>query len=244
VQRKIVSIDAGKCNGCGLCVNACHERAIKLADGKAKLVSDEYCDGLGDCLPACPAGAITIIEREAAAYDEAAVQARTDGAACVTGSCREHPLGCPGQAAKTINKGGCESGCEPDCSNHGRPNRSELRQWPVQLALVNPGAAYLKGADLLIAADCTAYAYADIHKDYLQGKITIIACPKLDRYDYSEKLAELFRQNNIKSVTVLRMEVPCCGGLVQLLKNAILAAQAVVPLQIVTVRTDGTIIED
>lgn len=243
MKRKIVNIDSDKCNGCGLCADACHERAIELVDGKARLVSDEYCDGLGDCLPACPVGAIKIIEREAAAYDEAAVQARIGDTACAHGSCRERHSGCPGQAAKMIKKGGCQSGCTHEGSSQERSSRSELRQWPVQLALINPGASYLKEADLLIAADCTAYAFADIHQDYMKGRVTIIACPKLDRYDYPGKLAEIFRLNNVKSITVLRMEVPCCGGLVHLIRQAMLDSQTTVPLQVITVNTDGSIME-
>ncbi|MGI5839177.1 MAG: ATP-binding protein [bacterium] len=243
MKRKIISIDAGKCNGCGLCAQACHERAIEIINGKARLVSDEYCDGLGDCLPACPTGAITIVEREAAAYDEAAVRSRIDAAADVSGSGRGCRAGCPGQAAKTLKRDSCQSVCVHDCGSEEKPSRSELRQWPVQLALLNPAASYLNGVDLLIAADCTAYAYADMHKDYLKGRITVIACPKLDRYDYSGKLAEIFRRHNIRSVTVLRMEVPCCGGLVQIVRRALLASEASVPLRVITVGTDGAILE-
>ena len=206
--RKIIQIDEEKCNGCGACAAACHEGAIGMVDGKAKLLRDDYCDGLGDCLPACPTGAITFTEREAAAYDEAAVlaskqqQMRKEGATL--------PCGCPGTQSKRIEHGGSGGGAAPVLEQHSR-----LSQWPVQIKLVPVNAPYFDGAKLLVAADCSAYAYAGFHEKFIKGHITLIGCPKLDAVDYTEKLTEIIRQNDIKSVAVVRMEVPCCGGLEQ-----------------------------
>jgi ferredoxin len=242
MKRKIVAIDREKCNGCGLCVNACHEGALELVDGKATLVSEDYCDGLGACLPECPAGAITIEEREAAAFDEAAVKARE-----AKGQPAPEPLacGCPGTHAHAIKR-------EPAVSRQASPapapagtccqKSSELRQWPCQIKLVPVGAPYFEGADLLIAADCVAFAYASVHEDFMKGKITLIGCPKLDDVDYSEKLAAILAAHEVKSVTVLRMEVPCCGGLVSMVKRAMLASEKLVPWQVVTISTEGEIL--
>lgn len=197
--RKIIQIDTEKCNGCGLCAKACHEGAIGMVDGKAKLLRDDYCDGLGDCLPACPVNAISFTVREAAAYDEAAVLAKK-------------------------GKG------------------SQLQQWPVQIRLVPVEAPFFQGADLLVAADCTAYAYAEFHKDFIRGRVTLVGCPKLDSVDYAEKLTEIFRNNEIRSVTVVRMEVPCCGGMENAVKRALQASGKLLPWQVVTISTDGKIL--
>lgn len=191
--RKIIEIQEEKCNGCGLCASACHEGAIGMVDGKARLLREDYCDGLGDCLPQCPTGAITFVEREAAPYDEAGI--------------------------------------------------SRLRQWPCQIKLVPVNAPYFHKAKLLIAADCTAYAYADFHRDFMKGKITLIGCPKLDGADYSEKLTEIIKNNDIRSVTVLRMEVPCCGGLEMAVKKALQNSGKFLPWQVVTISTEGQILD-
>lgn len=195
--RRIIKINEELCNGCSACAAACHEDAIGMVDGKARLLKDDYCDGLGDCLPTCPTGAITFEEREAAAYDEAAVKART---------------------------------------------KSQLSQWPVQIKLVPVLAPYFKDARLLVAADCTAFAYGNFHNDFIADRVTLIGCPKLDMVDYAEKLTEIIRLNDIKDVTIIRMEVPCCGGLETAVKNALMASGKFIPWSVVTVRTDGTLI--
>ncbi|MGN1141425.1 MAG: ATP-binding protein [Oliverpabstia sp.] len=194
--RKIIQIDESKCNGCGLCAKACHEGAIGMAGGKAKLLRDDYCDGLGDCLPQCPTGAITFVEREAAAYDEKAVK-------------------------------------------ENKRRISQLRQWPIQIKLVPVNAPYFEGANLLIAADCTAYAYGSFHQDFIQGKVTLIGCPKLDSVDYSKKLTDIISGNNIKSLTIVRMEVPCCGGIQNAAVTALKNSGKMIPWQVVTISTDG-----
>ncbi|KMZ52665.1 ATP-binding protein [Dorea sp. D27] len=231
--RKIIHIDEEKCNGCGLCAEACHEGAIGMAGGKAKLLRDDYCDGLGDCLPTCPAGAITFVEREAAAYDEEAVRQNKRKKQ------KEdmQPCGCPGSQSRQIDR---ETMSEPTCQP---PSESQLRQWPVQIKLAPVNAPYFDGAHLLIAADCTAYAYGSFHQDFIRGKVTLIGCPKLDSSDYSEKLAEIIRENDIKSLTVVRMEVPCCGGIEQAAVSALKESGKFMPWQVVTVCTDGTILE-
>ena len=229
MKRKIVHIDSEKCNGCGACVHACHENAIVLKNGKARLIRDDYCDGLGDCLPACPTDAISIIEREAAAYDEAAVQARQAEAV---------PHGCPGMRAMALH---------PEAPAAASPEQaapSQLRQWPVQIKLAPIHAPYFQGAKLLIAADCTAYAFAAFHERFMKGRVTLVGCPKLDGVDYAEKLAEIIKSNDIQSVTVVRMEVPCCGGLEQAVKTALMRSGKFLPWQVVVLSTDGHILSE
>lgn len=235
--RKIIHIDEEKCNGCGACAAACHEGAIGMVEGKAKLMRDDYCDGLGDCLPACPTGAITFVEREAAAYDEAAVMQSKHNKSNKQGEAL--PCGCPGTQSKTIEHREC------DCGGHETTGEqpSRLSQWPVQIKLVPVNAPYFDGAKLLIAADCTAYAYAGFHERFIKGHITLVGCPKLDSVDYSEKLTEIIRGNDIKSVTIVRMEVPCCGGLENAAKTALKNSGKFIPWQVVTVSTDGRIID-
>lgn len=236
MKRKIVKIDEQKCNGCGLCVNACHEGALQLIDGKAKLVSDSYCDGLGACLPECPMGAITLEEREAEAFDEAVVKQHMEA-----GKKQAQPpklaCGCPGTNAKVIARG---QAAAPAPEKAGAAD-SQLRQWPCQLKLVPVNAPYFENASLLIAADCTAYAYANIHQDFMRNKVTLIGCPKLDDINYADKLAEILKTHEIKSVTVLRMEVPCCGGIVNAVKEALIRSGKMIPWHVVTIGTDGTI---
>ncbi|GAA0121766.1 MAG: 4Fe-4S binding protein [Clostridium argentinense] len=251
--RRIVHINEEKCNGCGICVNACHERAIEIVNGKAKLVSDIYCDGLGDCLN-CPEGAIEIIEREAEAYNDEAVKRRIEDMDKNQKESKEEkpmPCGCPGTMAKKIERKSAVSlntaALKNDKYNSNKEEESiinsELTQWPVQLRLVNPNAAYFEGANLLIAADCTAYAYANFHRDFIKNHITVIGCPKLDDNDYyREKLAEILKSNNIKSITVIRMEVPCCSGIVNSVKSAMLQSQTIVPYREVTVGINGELI--
>ncbi len=236
MKRRIIEIDQDKCNGCGACAAACHEGAIAMVDGKAKLMRDDYCDGLGDCLPACPTGAISFVEREAAAYDEAAVLAKKQKKMQKEGM-HLHG-GCPGMRMKTIRH------TEPSGAEAAHVTvQSRLSQWPVQIKLVPVNAPYFDGAKLLIAADCTAYAYAAFHEHFIKGHITLIGCPKLDSMDYSEKLTEIIRNNNIQSVTVVRMEVPCCGGLEYAAKNALQNSGKFIPWQVVTVSADGNILD-
>ena len=227
--RRIIEINQDKCNGCGACAGACHEGAIAMVNGKARLLRDDYCDGLGDCLPACPTGAISFVEREAAAYDEAAVLAAK--------AKQEEKLscGCPGSAAKAIRRQETPAACAPQ--------QSELRQWPVQIKLVPVTAPWFDGAKLLVAADCTAYAYAGFHQDFIKGHITLVGCPKLDAVDYSEKLTAILKSNDIRSVTVVRMEVPCCGGMEYAVKNALQASGKLIPWNVVTISTDGRILD-
>ena len=243
MKRNIIHIDQEKCNGCGLCVKACHEGAIQMIDGKARLLSDEYCDGLGDCLPQCPTGAIEIIEREATDYDEEAVQRRQAEIADKKEAQKPMPCGCPGTAARSIQRPVKHEQVEAPKNAVMEDSVSELRQWPVQLNLINTKAAYLNGANLLIAADCAAYAYANFHKDFIKDHITVIGCPKLDDNEhYKEKLGEILKNNSIKSITVVRMEVPCCGGIVQSVRQAMLNSQVIVPYREVVISTGGDVI--
>ncbi|MBE6680467.1 MAG: 4Fe-4S dicluster domain-containing protein [Ruminococcaceae bacterium] len=229
--RKIIKIDEEKCNGCGACAIACHEGAIQMIDGKAKLTREDYCDGLGDCLPACPTGAITFEEREAPAYNEAAVLEAKNKAKSPL------PCGCPGTNSKAIKR---ENTCAVPTTT---PITSQLMQWPVQIKLVPINAPYFDGAKLLVAADCTAFAYGNFHNEFIKDHITLIGCPKLDEGNYAEKLTEIIKNNDIKSVKVVRMEVPCCGGLENAVKRALMASGKFIPWQVVTVSTDGRIIE-
>jgi len=231
--RKIIKINEGKCNGCGLCAKACHEGAIEMVNGKAKLTREDYCDGLGDCLPACPTGAITFEEREAPAYDEVAVKQ-----AKLNKQGEKLPCGCPGMNSKAIKRDNHSEECDVL-----HKNTSQLSQWPVQIKLVPVNAPYFNGANLLIAADCAAYAYGNFHYEFIRNRVTLIGCPKLDEGDYSEKLTAIIANNDIKSVTVVRMEVPCCGGIENAARKAILDSGKFLPWQVVTISTDGRILD-
>ena len=255
--RKIIKIDEEKCNGCGLCAAACHEGAIGMVDGKAKLLREDYCDGLGDCLPACPVDAISFEVREAAAYDEAAVlqaKHRKEAATEQRPAAGSHaagtpnapkatlPCGCPGMNSKRIERPDLPEDSYCDVPQ-ATPSVSRLSQWPVQIKLVPVNAPYFDGANLLIAADCTAYAYGRFHEDFIKNRITLIGCPKLDEGDYADKLTAIIANNNIKSVTIVRMEVPCCGGIEQAAKRALQASGKFIPWRVVVVTTDGQLIE-
>lgn len=251
MKRKIVQIDKELCNGCGLCVSACHEGAIQMLHGKATLISDVYCDGLGDCLPACPTNAIEIIERDAAEYSQEAVDEllAAKATAMPLGSHECNCSGGEGHSHKPGEDHGCQSS-QPSALKVSNiafeaqsTQSSELVNWPVQLKLVNPKAEYFKGANLLVAADCTAFAYANFHRDFVKGRIVVIGCPKLDDNElYAEKLAEIMSSNDLKSITVLRMEVPCCSGIVGAVKKAILKSQRIVPYNEVTIKSNGEIV--
>ena len=232
--RKIIKIDQEKCNGCGLCAQACHEGAIGMVNGKAELLREDYCDGLGDCLPACPTGAITFEMRQAPAYNEQAVKAAKKAKQEQQAPL---PCGCPGSQSKTIVPQDSAS------SVSASPLTSQLRQWPVQIKLVPVQAPYFNGANLLIAADCTAYAYGDFHNRFLKNHIALIGCPKLDEGDYTQKLTEILQQNDIRSLTIVRMEVPCCGGIQMAAQNALKASGKFIPWQVVVISTDGQILE-
>ncbi len=238
--RKIITIDEQKCNGCGLCAEACHEGAIGMVNGVATLLRDDYCDGLGDCLPSCPTGAITFVEREAAAYDEAAVLANAQKKAASQADHGKKSGGCPGSSSQTIVRENAKGTEEQPVA----APESQLRQWPVQIKLVPVTAPYFNGAHLLIAADCTAYAFADFHDRFIKNKITLIGCPKLDAINYAEKLTEILKLNEIKSITVVRMEVPCCGGITQAVTTALKDSGKMILWQVVTISTDGKVIED
>ena len=239
--RKIIQIDEDKCNGCGLCADACHEDAIGIVDGKAKLLRDDYCDGLGDCLPACPAGAISFIEREAAAYDEAAVLENKKKKAAAGA----HPApagGCPGTRMRQMNRKNQEADQAEESALSAAPITSQLSNWPVQIKLAPIKAPYFDQAKLLIAADCTAFAYANFAKEIQKGKITLIGCPKLDPVDYSEKLTAILEQNDVKSVTIIRMEVPCCGGIQNAAMTAMKKSGKFIPWQVLTVSVEGEVL--
>lgn len=268
--RKIIKIDQDKCNGCGLCVSACHEGAIGMENGKAKLLRDDYCDGLGDCLPACPTNAITFEHREALAYDEEAVKqnmdskavpakhsnsAQASAAGCCPGTSKAVPAehsnpaqasaagGCPGSRMRSLQPANNNVASHSPAQDKGYATVSQLRQWPVQIKLVAPNAPFFDNAHLLIAADCTAYAYANFHNEFMKNKITIIGCPKLDEGDYTDKLTAILKLNNIRSVTVARMEVPCCGGLANAAVNALRNCGKMIPWNIVTISSNGEIVE-
>ncbi|MBE6597914.1 MAG: 4Fe-4S dicluster domain-containing protein [Ruminococcaceae bacterium] len=238
MKRRIITIDEEKCNGCGACAAACHEGAIEMVNGKAKLTREDYCDGLGDCLPACPTDAIRFEMREAPAYDEAAVmaaKAKKTGQGLKEGM--KPPCGCPGTQSKTIKRE------QPPVTARPQLMVSQLQQWPCQIKLVPVNAPYFDGANLLIAADCTAYAYGNFHNDFIRNHITLIGCPKLDEGDYAEKLTAIISNNDIKSVKIVRMEVPCCGGIENAVKRALRDSGKFIPWQVVTITTDGKILE-
>lgn len=246
--RKIIKINEELCNGCGLCVNACHESAIGLVDGKAKLLRDDYCDGLGNCLPVCPTNAIRFEEREALEYNEEEVNRNIANSKKQQDEKKveaipHHPVsgGCPGSRAMSIAREEQEKQTETLAPPTSSP--SMLRQWPVQIQLVPPNAPYFQNADLLIAADCTAYAFGDFHQ-FMKNKITIIGCPKLDDVDYSIKLSQILSANAIKSITVIRMEVPCCGGIVHAVKTAMVSSGQIIPWKVITIGTDGRVVEE
>lgn len=234
MKRQIIHIDESKCNGCGLCATACHEGAIGMVEGKAKLLREDYCDGLGDCLPACPTGAIRFIEREAVPYDAAAVAAAKAKAQTTL------PCGCPGTESKSLRQPITQTSADMTAA----PRDSALAQWPVQIKLIPVNAPYFAGAHLLIAADCSAYAYGDFHHRFMQNRITLIGCPKLDEGDYTEKLAAIIKENDIQSITVVRMEVPCCGGIENAVKRAIQQSGKFLPWHVVVISTDGRIIAE
>ena len=225
--RKIIKINEEKCNGCGACTAACHEGAIEMINGKAKLTREDYCDGLGDCLPACPVDAISFEEREAPAYNEAAVLAAKQS--------KTLPCGCPGTQSRAIMR---EENLSPTA-----PVSSMLSQWPVQIKLVPVNAPYFDGANLLVAADCTAFAYGNFHNEFIRKHVTLIGCPKLDEGDYADKLTAIISNNDIKSVTAVRMEVPCCGVIENAVKRALQASGKFIPWRIVTISTDGRIVD-
>lgn len=245
MKRQIIKIDEQKCNGCGICVTACHEGAIGMVDGKAKLLREDYCDGLGNCLPACPTGAITFEEREALEFNKDEVEKNIRAGEAQP----PEPLacGCPGTHARSLRQ-------VPSHPMHGEGHaphpvpapslESQLNQWPVQIKLVPPTAPYFQNAHLLVAADCTAFSFGDFHNRFMKNKVTLIGCPKLDEGDYSEKLTAILQHNDIKSVTVVRMEVPCCGGIEYAVKTALQRSGKMIPWQVITLSTDGRILED
>ena len=246
--RKIVKIDEEKCTGCGLCASACHENAIVMENEKAHLLRDDFCDGFGDCLPACPAGAITIEERESAEYNPAAVEMRKqilDQQASGAPMAHPHAGGCPGSAMHTFNRTQNPAHTSESENETAEKTavRSELMQWPVQIKLLPVQAPFYENANLLIAADCTAYAYAAFHRDFIKNHITLVGCPKLDEGDYTEKLTAIISQNNIKSLTIVRMEVPCCGGLERAATEALKASGKFIPWRVVVISRDGEILE-
>ena len=258
MKRRIIEIDEAKCNGCGACAKACHEGAIAMVDGKAKLMRDDYCDGLGDCLPNCPTGAITFVEREAAEYDQAAVlKSKAEkgllgdapAGGCPGSRLRtfQRPVGgCPGSRSQVLNRTAAPAAPVPGQTEvaPAQAASSQLSQWPVQIKLVPVNAPYFNGARLLVAADCTAFARADFHDRFIKNHITLIGCPKLDAVNYADKLTEIIKNNDVKSLTVVRMEVPCCGGIENAVKTALQNSGKMIPWQVVTISTDGKILDD
>lgn len=237
--RKIIRIDKEKCNGCGVCADACHEGAIDIINGKAELVREHFCDGLGDCLPECPTGAISFEEREAPEYDEEAVKEAQKKIFAKNQAMTAH-AGCPGSKSMQIQR---KEASETETTSSTQNQVSKLQNWPVQIKLAPVNAPYFNGAKLLIAADCTAYAYAGFHQDFIRNKVTLIGCPKLDQVDYSEKLTAIIQNNDIQSVTIVRMEVPCCGGLEMATRKALQNSGKFIPWQVITIGIDGNIIE-
>jgi ferredoxin len=233
--RQIIKIDKEKCNGCGLCVTACHEGAIGLKDGKAVLLRDDYCDGLGNCLPVCPTGAITFEKREASEYNEAEVKKNMEQETL--------PCGCPGTHARAINREETPRVAEESAQTSASSIMTQLRQWPVQIRLVPANAPYFENAAILVSADCAAYAYGNFHNEFMKKKITLVGCPKLDDVDYSEKLTAILKSNNIKSVIVARMEVPCCGGIEEAVKTALKNCGKMIPWQVATISTEGNLLD-
>ncbi|MHC1692774.1 MAG: ATP-binding protein [Sphaerochaetaceae bacterium] len=235
--RKTITIDQEKCNGCALCITACHEGAIGMVNGKAQLVRDDYCDGLGDCLPVCPTGAISFVNREAPTKDGATGEEEKIQKPAKEGKL---PCGCPGTQERSIAHP--HSACGDTDSREASP-RSQLRQFPIQLQLVPENASFFKHAHLLVSADCAAYAFGDFHNRFMRGKITLIGCPKLDPVDYSGKITRILKNNAIESVTVVRMEVPCCGGIGKAVEKALLDSGKSIPLQVITIGSDGHLID-
>ena len=260
--RQIIKINEELCNGCGLCANACHEAAIAIVDGKAKLIRDDYCDGLGNCLPVCPTNAIFFEEREALTYDEEEVKKNQESKGAVSKVNTNKEVsneedqnnesencsggGCPGSMAREIQRkqSDVNKNQQEESVKSNETMISQLRQWPIQIKLVPVKASYFENANLLVAADCTAYAYANFHDEFMKMHVTIIGCPKLDDGDYSEKLTEIIKNNNIKSVKVLRMEVPCCGGIEYAVMQALKNSGKMIPWQVVTISCEGQILEN
>ncbi len=244
MKRKMIEIDESRCNGCGACAAACHEGAIAMVNGKARLIRDDYCDGLGDCLPACPTGAIRFVEREAAAYDAAAVRAHkaraSQGGGCPSSRAAELR---PAEEDPSVEAAAPSPAVVPSPAAVPSPAVNRLRNWPVQIKLAPVNAPYFNGAKLLVAADCTAYAYAGFHEAFLRGRVALVGCPKLDGVDYAEKLTEILRQNDVREVTVVRMQVPCCGGLEAAVKRALQASGKFLPWQVITLSIDGRILD-
>lgn len=246
LERDIIHIDEEKCNGCGLCITGCHEGALAMIDGKAKLISEAYCDGLGACLPACPTGAITVRKRKAEAFTMPAPGSPADleikqqeAERAMRQAAAPRFSGCPGSQARTMNRSTSVVKTAPAAESN-----SELQQWPCQLKLMPVQAPYYQNARLLISADCAAFARANFHQEFIKGHITAIGCPKLDAGNYSDKLTQILSLNDIKSVIIVRMEVPCCGGLEMAAKQALQASGKMIPWQVVTISTDGKILED